>query len=86
MRIYQVKDPEFKEYGRVIPGYGLEELIGEMKKTPVPEDVVYVASVPELEKVSAAEELAEGVFGGMPIQIGYCNGHNQKLKDRKSVV
>lgn len=79
MKIYQVKDPEFKEYGRVIPGYGLEELIGEMKKTPVPEDVVYVASVPELEKVSVAEELAEGVYGGMPIQIGYCNGHNRKL-------
>lgn len=79
MKIYQVSDPEFKEYGRVIPGYELGELIRELEKMPVTKDVAYVPSVAELEKTAAAKELAEEVYGGMPIQIGYCNGHNQKL-------
>ena len=25
------------------------------------------------------QELAAGVYGGMPIQLGWCNGHNTKL-------
>lgn len=79
VKIFQVSDPEFKEYGRVIPGYELGELIRELEKMPVTKDVAYVSSVAELEKTAAAKELAEEVYGGMPIQIGYCNGHNQKL-------
>lgn len=79
MKIYQVADPEFKEYGRVIKGYDLHPLIREMEKLPVPEDVAYVASVPELEELLVAQELKMGVYGGMPIQVGYCNGHNQRL-------
>lgn len=78
-RVYSVLDEEFREYGRVISGYDLEKLIQVMKGTPVPENVVYEASVPELEELSVRKELMEGVYGGMPIQIGYCNGHNQKL-------
>ena len=50
-----------------------------MEETPCPDDVVYVASVKELEDLKIAEELADGVYGQMPIQIGYCNGHNRKL-------
>lgn len=78
-RVYSVLDEEFREYGRVISGYDLGEMIQVMKGTPVPENVVYEASVPELEELSVRKELMEGVYGGMPIQIGYCNGHNQKL-------
>lgn len=74
-----VFDPEFKTYGRVITGYDVSDLMGEMGKTPLPEDVVYVASVPELEALPVAKELSEGVYGGMPVQFGYCNGHNRKL-------
>lgn len=31
MKQYQVTDPEFKKYGRVITGYDLAELLREMK-------------------------------------------------------
>lgn len=79
MKQYQVTDPEFKKYGRVITGYDLAELLREMKKTPLPEGVDYVASVPELEMLPAAKEIADGIYGQMPIQIGFCNGHNRKL-------
>lgn len=74
-----VMEPEFKKYGKVIGGYDLKEILQKMEETPCPDDVVYVASVKELEDLKIAEELADGVYGQMPIQIGYCNGHNRKL-------
>lgn len=79
MKQYCVSDPEFRAYGRVIEGYDLTGLLDAMKHTPVPDDVVYVASVSELEGLGIAGELADGIYGQMPIQIGYCNGHNRKL-------
>ena len=36
-------------------------------------------SVEELEAVPEAKTFSERVFGGLPIQIGYCNGNNHKL-------
>ena len=74
-----VMEPEFKKYGKVIGGYDLKEILQKMEETPCPDDVVYVASVKELEDLKIAEELADGVYGQMPIQIGYCNGNNHKL-------
>lgn len=47
MQIYEVTDPLFKEYGKIIDSVELTELLAEMKHTPVPEDVVYVASDPD---------------------------------------
>ncbi len=79
MKIYSVNDPEFKEYGRVIKGYDLTELLEGMRKTPCPDDVIYVPGNEELEKLPVAQEISDGVYGFMPIQIGYCNGHNTKL-------
>ena len=46
---------------------------------PVPDDVVYVPSVEELEALDVAKALQNKGFGGIPIEIGYCNGHNKKL-------
>ena len=57
----------------------LTELLAEMKHTPVPEDVVYVASEPKLEALAVMKELTDKTYGELPIQIGYCNGHNRKL-------
>lgn len=74
-----VMEPEFKKYGKVIGGYDLKEILQKMEETPCPDDVVYVASIKELEDLKIAKELADGVYGRMPIQIGYCNGHNRKL-------
>lgn len=79
MLIKNVNDPDFCTYGRVVTGYDMSGLLKEMIKTPVPEDVAYVASVPELEALPEANMLADGLYGQMQIQIGYCNGHNRKL-------
>ena len=79
MEMMDVRGPEFKAYGRVIEGYDVSGLMKAMESTPLPDGVVYVASVPELEALSAAKELADGIYGQMKIQVGYCNGHNRKL-------
>lgn len=79
MKTRTVYEDEFNAYGRVITGYDTAGLVEAMKKTPLPDDVVYVASVPELEALPVAKELEDGIYGQMPIQIGYCNGHNKKL-------
>ena len=79
MKIQKVTDPAFRKYGKVLEGYNFGPLLKEMKHTPVPEDVVYVPSVEELEALDVEKDLKNRVFGGLPIEIGYCNGHNKKL-------
>ena len=79
MKIQKVTDPAFRKYGQVLEGYDFTGLIKEMKHTPVPEDVIYVPSVEELEALDIMKDLQNKVYGGLPVQIGYCNGHNKKL-------
>ena len=81
MKLHSVKDVEFRPYGRVIDGYDFSELISVLRdSTPCPDnDTVYVASDSKLESLDAAKILEANVFGRMPIEIGYCNGHNTKL-------
>lgn len=80
MKIYSVADSEFRKYGRVIKGFDCAQLFEALKKTPLPQDgTVYVASDPELEKLAIFERMKNMLFGGLPIELGYCNGVNNKL-------
>lgn len=79
MKVLSVKDPEFRKYGRVINNVDMTELVEAMKSTPVPEGVVYEPGVEALETLPVAKKISEVLYGEMPIQIGYCNGHNTKL-------
>lgn len=79
MQIQNVNDHSFKKYGKVLQGYSINGILKEMEHTPMTKDVVYVPSVEELEVLADAEELKNRGFGGIPIQIGYCNGDNKKL-------
>lgn len=76
MKILSVFDKEFKKYGMVVSNVNLKPLVAELEKTPVTEQVVYQPSVRELEDTETFAQLKEITYGGMPIQIGYCNGHN----------
>lgn len=76
MKIMSVTDPAFRKYGRVVDGVDFSGLVEAMQNTPLPDGVDYVASVPELESPAIMEEVSRVVYGEMPIQIGYCNGHN----------
>ncbi len=80
MKIQNVADESFRKYGKVIKNVDCTQLIEEMGKTPAPDgEVIYVPSVPELEALPVYAELRDRVYGGMPIQVGYCNGDNNKL-------
>ena len=79
MQIYEVTDARFRKYGKVIRNIDFSALTEAMKKTPVPSDVVYEPSVTELEALPVAKEIEKIFYGELPIQIGYCNGHNKKL-------
>lgn len=79
MKIQHVTEDSFRKYGKVLEGYDFSGLLKEMKHTPIPEDVIYVPSVESLEALDIAGELKNRAYGGLPIQIGYCNGHNRKL-------
>lgn len=79
MKILKVTDPAFRKYGRIVDNVDFTGLVEELKKTPCPGDVVYEPSVAQLEALPVLEELSRVVYGEMPIQIGYCNGHNTML-------
>ena len=79
MEIHSVLEQEFRSYGKVLKEYDVSELLKEMEHTPLPTDVIYVPSDEKLESLAIAKELQQYGFGGLPIQIGYCNGNNKKL-------
>ena len=80
MQIYQVTDERFKKYGKVISNVDFTELVKALEeKTPLPEGVEYVPGCEALEALPVMQELSTKTYGEMPIQIGYCNGHNHML-------
>ncbi len=82
MKIYKVTDPEFVNYGRIIEGYEEEKKQIEdtlRDKTPIPEGTAYVAEEKALQELPAADRITNSLFGGSPMQFGWCNGHNTKL-------
>ena len=80
MWIYSVNSPEFKPYGRVLPGYDTGALQEAMNRIPMPQQgVSYQAGIPALEQQEIFQQLRDRAFGGMPIQLGMCWGRNTKL-------
>ena len=80
MTILPISDPAFAPYGKILEGYDTQELLRTLEAaTPLPQGVEYVPSQPELEALPLTSLLASNAYGGMPIQMGWCNGHNTKL-------
>ena len=80
MIIHEITEPLFKEYGKVITGYDTKELVRVLDEvTPLPAATEYVPEQPELQKLPIAKEFSDRLYGGMPVQLGWCNGHNTTL-------
>lgn len=79
MKIYSVNDKEFAAYGKVHTGYDVSALMKALEGTPLPEGVGYVPTEAALEATPLFGLLQNNAYGGMPIQLGWCNGHNTKL-------
>ena len=78
VKIFSVYDDEFSSFGMVHSGYDVSELIKYMEEhTDIPsEGNVYVPSEEPMELSRIAKTIQSVIYGGMPIQIGYCNGRN----------
>lgn len=80
MEIKKITDPAFGKYGRIVQGIDFSDLVEAIKReTPLPEGVAYEPSIAALEATQAAKELQRQTYGELPIEVGYCNGHNYKL-------
>lgn len=76
-KINPVESEAFRRYGRVVKGFDCAELFAALERTPLPADgTVYEPSDADLEKTDAFAQLESRAFGGLPIQLGYCNGNN----------
>lgn len=81
MKIYSVYDSEFKAYGQIVVGMEdtVQEILEALATTPCTDHVEYVPYDDCLQELPAMVEVSEHCFGGMPVQLGWCNGHNTKL-------
>lgn len=81
IQIQKVTDKSFRKYGRILTGeYDVTELMTAMEKTECPDDaVIYIPSDKEIEKLPVMKAFTDSLYGGLPIQIGYCNGNNHLL-------
>lgn len=80
VKILSVLDDAFATYGRVLDGYDFSSLVDYMENnTAIPdtEGNIYVPSVADMENMDICSIVTNSLYGGMPIQIGYCNGRNQ---------
>ena len=80
MEVKSVFDSSFKKYGQVLEGYDFTELFQRVSAFEIPEKgITYVASVPELEACEVFTQICQEGFGGMPVQLGFTNGNNDRL-------
>ena len=79
MKILPVTDASFAPYGRVVEGYDVAPLLAALDKTPLTDSVVYVPREELLHQAEGADKVGEALFGGMPFQLGWCNGRNTRL-------
>ena len=81
MKIKSVFSNSFAKYGKVLTGYDVSELLNKLDETTKkPENaVIYEPGDAGLESLPIAREFSDNAYGGMPIQVGYCNGFNTQL-------
>ncbi|MBM6916627.1 DUF4867 family protein [Gemmiger formicilis] len=80
MKIYSVHDKEFTPYGHVVTGLDTAELLDALARTPLPETGTgYCPEEEELQELPVTVQVSEHLYGGMPVQMGWCNGRNTKL-------
>ncbi len=80
LEIFDVFDGRFSRYGRVLKLGDTAQLSRTMLETPMPESGnCYVASDKALMELALTEKIKSSVYGGMPVQAGYCNGYGFTL-------
>lgn len=79
IRIYSIKDDEFKKYGTVI-NTDASEIVKVCEGLGLPENgTLYTATVPEIEAAKGVDELKLKLYGGLSAQAGLCCGYSSFL-------
>lgn len=81
MEILSVFDDAFRRYGEVVEGLDTAELLASLdERTASPDDsTIYVPDDEALDSLVIHKVLSDNLYGGMPLQLGYCNGTNSRL-------
>lgn len=80
LNMKDIHDPSFKKFGKVLDDFPVLEIREQMSNIEIPnEGNVYVASEKTLVDNELKSLLEKKYYGGMRIQIGYCNGNNSNL-------
>lgn len=78
--IHHITDKKFLKYGNILEEYNWEEWDEIMRGVNIPQDGnKYIASDVFLEKAEVKEKMEAALYGGVEIQVGYCNGKNSNL-------
>ena len=79
MKIYNITDPEFSEYGTILD-IDVSEIVAAAEKIAMPESgSAYELSRPEFEELDIAKEIELKYFGGIKTQTGYCYGRSNRM-------
>lgn len=78
--LFGIEDEAFAEYGRIIRGMDVQDIMVAGDKIKLPETgTIYEPSVSAFESMPIAERIRKECFGELPIQMGYCYGHSSLL-------
>lgn len=79
MEILSINSPDFSAFGCVHEGFDCAPLLRVLMQRPCPADVLYVPSDRELEALPVSQQLQQTLFGQMPVQVGFTNGHCRRM-------
>ena len=80
LTLFDVFDERFSRYGRVLELGGTSALHQAMLKISIPESGnCYVADDMSLKALDIVSKIKLSVYGDVPIEAGYCNGHSFAL-------
>ncbi|WP_164215309.1 DUF4867 family protein [Virgibacillus sp. YIM 98842] len=80
LTVMDVREDAFKIYGKVLEDFPFSKVNELMENIDIPkEGNVYVATEQILEDEDLKSFIEKRYYGGMDIQVGYCNGKNSNL-------
>lgn len=81
LQIQSVQEAAFADYGRVIALPHQAELMQRLTdQTSIPaQGNQYVRDAPSILEKSAKYDIARQFYGEQPIEVGYCNGHSDRI-------
>ena len=81
IEVMSIISSEFQKFGKEVDSVCLDELKKYMDTVEIPAGkVTYVPSVSEMEETDVFCLVNKFLYGGQPVQIGYCIGDNTRLE------